>query len=49
MPVFDKYAPYIFWSYGIAGVILGGLVLWTIWRVANARKKLDGVEKDQPK
>jgi heme exporter protein CcmD len=44
MPHLDKYAPYVFWSYGIAAVVLVGLVGWTLWRIANARKKLDAVE-----
>lgn len=49
IPQFDKYAPYIWSSYGIAAVVLGGLVLWTVWRVIDARKKLDAVEKDESK
>jgi heme exporter protein CcmD len=46
MPTFDKYAPYIFSSYAIAAVVLGGIVLWSIWRIGHARKKLDAIEKD---
>ena len=41
---FDKYAPFVFSSYGIAALVLGGLTLWTIWRVGHAKKKLDEVE-----
>lgn len=44
MPHFDKYAPYVFWSYGIAAVVLFSLVAWTVLRIINARKKLDAVE-----
>jgi len=44
MPHFDKYAPYVFWSYGIAGAVLVGLVAWTLWRITNAKKKLDAAE-----
>jgi heme exporter protein CcmD len=42
--MFDKYAPYIFWAYGIAAVVLIGLTLWSIWRVGHARRKLDAIE-----
>lgn len=49
MPHFDKYAPYIWWAYGVAAVILGGLVLWTILRITGAKKKLDAIEKDDTK
>jgi heme exporter protein CcmD len=41
---FDKYAPFVFSAYGIAALVLGGLTLWTIWRVGHAKKKLDAVE-----
>ncbi|MDP3736213.1 MAG: heme exporter protein CcmD [Hyphomonadaceae bacterium] len=44
MPHFDKYAPYVLWSYGIAAVVLLGLVAWTLFRITNAKKKLDAVE-----
>lgn len=49
MPVLDKYAPYVFASYGIAAVMLGGLLLWSIWRVMRAKAKLDAIEKDDKK
>jgi heme exporter protein CcmD len=42
--MFDKYAPYIFSAYGITAAILGGLVLWSVVRVIQAKKKLDAVE-----
>jgi heme exporter protein CcmD len=42
--MFDKYAPYIFSAYGITAAILGGLVLWSVIRVIQAKKKLDAVE-----
>jgi heme exporter protein CcmD len=42
--MFDKYAPYIFSAYGITAAILGGLVIWSVVRVIQAKKKLDAVE-----
>jgi heme exporter protein CcmD len=44
MPTLDKYAPYILAAYGVAIVALGGLVLWTLWRAQQAKKKLDAAE-----
>ena len=41
---FDKYAPYVFSAYGIAALVLGGLVLWSVLRLARARRKLDAIE-----
>lgn len=41
---FDKYAPYVLWSYGIAAVVLLGLVGWTLWRITRAARKLDAIE-----
>ena len=46
MPEFDKYAPYVWTCYAIAGAILGGLVAWTVLRAREARKRLDAVEAD---
>lgn len=46
MPEFDKYAPYVWTCYGIAGAILIGLVVWTVLRAGEARRKLDAVEAD---
>ena len=45
MPVYDKYAPYVFSAYGVAALVLGGLVLWSMWRVIAARAKLDAAER----
>lgn len=46
MPEFDKYAPYVWTCYAIAGVILVGLIAWTVLRAREARKRLDAVEGD---
>lgn len=45
MPVYDKYAPYVFSAYGVAALVLGGLVVWSIWRVMSAQRRLAALEK----
>ncbi|MDZ4761982.1 MAG: heme exporter protein CcmD [Alphaproteobacteria bacterium] len=42
---YDKYAPYVFWCYGIAAALLIGVVAWSVLRVTRARQKLDAFEK----
>ncbi len=46
MLMFDygRYTPYILSAYGIAAVVLVGLISWSIWRVGRARRKLDAIE-----
>ncbi len=44
MPTLDKYAPYVFSAYGIAALVLGGLIVWSVIRLARARRKLDAIE-----
>ncbi len=46
MPEFDKYAPYVWWCYAIAGTILVGLTAWTFLRAKAAKKKLDLIEME---
>ena len=46
MPEFDKYAPYVWTCYAIAGAVLLGLMVWTVWRAREARRRLDAVESD---
>ncbi len=46
---YGRYTPYVLTSYGIAAVVIVGLLVWSILRVGNARKKLDTVEKDETK
>ncbi len=41
MPHLDKYAAYVLVSYGIALAIIVGLTLWSVLRLAAAKKKLD--------
>lgn len=45
MPVYDKYAPYVFAAYGVAALVLGGLLIWSVWRLIAARRRLDALEK----
>jgi heme exporter protein CcmD len=33
-------------SYGIAAVVLTGLIIWSVMRLSNARRKLAEAEKD---
>jgi heme exporter protein D len=44
MPVLGKYAGVVLSSYAIAVVLIGGLVLWTLWRGARVRAALRAVE-----
>lgn len=46
---FDKYGPYVFASYAVAGVILIGLIIVSVVRLNAARKKLQSLEKDDAK
>jgi heme exporter protein CcmD len=45
MPVYDKYAPYVFAAYGVAALVLGALIIWSVWRLIAARRRLDALEK----
>ena len=46
---YGRYTPYILTCYAVAAVVLAGLVVWSIWRLARARKKLEAIEKEQQK
>lgn len=46
---YGRYTPYVLTSYGIAAVVIVGLLVWSILRVANAKRKLDAVEKEEAK
>ena len=52
LPELVKYAPYIYSAYGIAIAVLVGMVIWTVLRIRQAKKKLDALEaaelKDAP-
>ncbi|HVY89140.1 MAG TPA: heme exporter protein CcmD [Hyphomonadaceae bacterium] len=45
---YGRYTPYVLWCYGIAIVVLGCLIAWTIWRVGHARRKLERAEGASP-
>jgi heme exporter protein CcmD len=46
MPEFDKYAPYVWWAYGLAAAVLGGLIVWSLLRASRAKRELEAAEKD---
>jgi heme exporter protein CcmD len=41
---YGRYTPYVLSAYAIAGVVLIGLIVWSIVRLERARKKLAEVE-----
>ncbi len=43
---YGKYTPYVLTSYGLAAVVITGLIIWSVVRVSNARKKLAEAERD---
>lgn len=43
---YGKYTPYVLTSYGIAAVVIVGLLIWSVLRVTNAQKKLAEAERD---
>jgi heme exporter protein CcmD len=47
LPLFDKYAPYVFAAYAVAAVILVALVAWPVLRIRKARRELDAAEREQ--
>jgi heme exporter protein CcmD len=46
---YGRYTPYVLACYIVAGAVLVGLIAWSIWRVVQARRKLDEIEKEQEK
>ena len=44
MPHFDKYGPYVYAGYGVALTVIIGLIVWSIFRLVSAKKKLDAAE-----
>lgn len=43
---YGKYTPYVLTSYGIAAVVIIGLIVWSVLRLSNARRKLAEAERD---
>ena len=41
---YGRYTPYVLTSYGIAAVVIIGLIVWSVVRVTAAKKKLDAIE-----
>jgi heme exporter protein CcmD len=48
MPHFDKYGPYVYAGYGVALVMIIGLIAWSILRAVSAKKQLDEAEGKPP-
>ncbi len=44
---YGRYTPYVLTAYGIAAVVVIGLIVWSVLRVINAKKKLDAVETEK--
>ena len=38
---YGRYTPYVLTSYGIAAAVIIGLIVWSVVRVTNAKKKLE--------
>lgn len=47
IPLFDKYAPYIWACYGITAVVLLGLLVLSINRSAQAKAELEALEAER--
>ena len=43
---YGKYTPYVLTSYGIAAAVIVGLIVWSVVRLSNARRKLAEAERD---
>jgi heme exporter protein CcmD len=43
---YGKYTPYVLTSYGIAAVVIAGLIIWSVMRLSNARRKLAEAERE---
>lgn len=41
---YGRYTPYVLSSYGIAAVVIIELIVWSVVRVTNAKKKLEAIE-----
>jgi heme exporter protein CcmD len=46
---YGRYTPYVLACYIVAGVVLVGLIAWSVWRIESARRTLDALEKEQQK
>jgi heme exporter protein CcmD len=43
---YGKYTPYVLTSYGIAALVVFGLLAWSVMRVMGAQRKLAEAEAD---
>lgn len=43
---YGRYTPYVLTAYGIAAAVLAGLIVWSVWRVGRARRRLEAIEPE---
>lgn len=44
IPVYDKYAAYIWACYGLTALVLVGLLLWSVARAGRVKRELDSLD-----
>jgi heme exporter protein CcmD len=44
IPEYDKYAPYIWWCYGLTLLVLIALVIWSLMRAARVKRELESLD-----
>lgn len=45
-PIDTNYDGYVIWAYAMGAAGLLGVMLWTVNRLANAKRKLDEAERE---
>ena len=45
-PIDTDYSGYVIWAYAMGAAGLLGVLLWTVSRLINAKRKLDEAERD---
>lgn len=44
IPEYDKYAPYIWWCYGITALVLIALLWWSVARAGRVKRELEQLD-----
>ena len=44
IPEYDKYAPYIWWCYGLTALVLIALTVWAVMRAGRVKRELDALD-----
>lgn len=47
IPDYDKYAPFIWWCYGITAVVLFAVLWWSLSRAARVRRELEALDGER--